>query len=52
MVSFQRLRKKLVRLGVLEKDISKCKSIKDLNKLKEKFDKENVTSNGSDTEGE
>jgi len=52
MVSFQRLRKKLIRLGILQASIDKCKSIKDLNKLKAKFDEENVTSNRLPTEGE
>ena len=39
-------------LGILQKDIEKCKSNSDLNKLKAKFDKENAKSNGTDTTGE
>lgn len=46
-----RLKRKLARLGILQKDIDKAKSIEDLNKLKAKFEKENGNSNGSNPEG-
>ena len=42
MVSFQRLRKKLRMLGILQDDINHCKSNADLEKLKAKFLKDNA----------
>jgi len=42
MVSYQRLRKKLRMLGVLQEDINHAKSNEDLEKLKAKFLKENA----------
>jgi len=47
----QRLKKKLYRLGVAIKEIDKCISVDQLNKLKEKFEKSNGNSDGSNPEG-
>lgn len=47
-----RLKHKLARLGVLQEEIDKCKSVSDLNKLNKKFLKENANSNGTDPKGE
>ena len=47
-----RLKHKLARLGILQEDIDKCKSVEDLHKLNKKFLKENGDSNGTDPTGE
>lgn len=47
-----RLKKQLARLGILQKDIDKAKSIEELNKLKKKFLKNNGAGDATDTEGE
>lgn len=51
MVSMNRLKHKLARLGILQEEIDACKSVKDLNKLNAKFLKENVNSDGTNPEG-
>ena len=37
MVSYQRTRKKMIRAGIPVKDVDKCETILDLNKLLKKF---------------
>ena len=52
MVSMNRLKKQLKRLGILTEEVDKCKSIRSLTKLKAKFIKENGDSDGSNPEGQ